>query len=67
MTKINWHRPVYVIARRGARCITDEKEWMANDRASRWLNRHQVRRPRRFRQSGMIPATAPSSATVPWE
>jgi antibiotic biosynthesis monooxygenase (ABM) superfamily enzyme len=67
--RMNWRRCNYDLhARRGGSIsIADEAEFHRNDAAARWLDRHQNRRPPRFRQNVMVPATAASSAIPPWE
>jgi hypothetical protein len=64
---MNWRRNSYQLhARRGGSIsLADEAEYLSGDRAAKWLDRHQARRPPRFRQSVMVPATAPSSAAPP--
>ena len=43
MSRIDWRRSAYQMRIRhsGAVSLADEREWLGNDRAARWLNRHQ--------------------------
>jgi hypothetical protein len=63
MTKINWRRKSYQLhARRsGSVSIIDEAEHLDRDAASRWLARHQSRRPR-----ARPTITVSSSSAPPW-
>jgi hypothetical protein len=65
---MNWWRAGRhtAVRHRGAINVAWERDRLDRDRAARWLNRHQSRRrPPRFRPRPA--ATAPSSATPPWE
>jgi hypothetical protein len=62
---MNWRRNSYQLSvrRYGSISVAHEREWLDNDPASRWLNRHQNRRPPTLRPMPvMVPATAASSA-----
>jgi len=59
---MNWRRCGYQVRARdrGSISLSDENDRLDNDRAARWLNARLKPRVQR-------PATAPSSATAPWE